>query len=147
MKSDHPSQAHLLIDSRPVGWTVRMVLAVCLLLFVFSGDAVAASGSTRLTIHIDQSVVDAIARWKGKMVQPPGSLAVGQADQVLQCLLPVARAGLEIAHRPQAVRQILQRLQQDALILREGRAEHAGGRGQACLSIEATGGVLTIHSI
>ncbi len=147
MKSDHPSQAHLLINSRPAVCSIRIGLAVCLLLFAFSGDAVAAGGSTRLTIRIDQSVVDAIARWKGEEVKPPATPAAGEVDQVLQRLLIVARAGMATTHSPLLARRILQSLQQDALIVLEGRAEHAGSRGQACLSNKAAGGFLTVHSI
>ena len=41
-----------------------MALPVCLLFAAVSGQALAASGSTRLTIHLDQAAVDAIARMK-----------------------------------------------------------------------------------
>lgn len=114
-----------------------IVLTVILLLFAVSGQALAASGSTRLTIHLDQSAVDAIARWKGEAV----------AERPLQYLLPLARAGLETTHHPQTTARILRDLRTDALLVFDGRAEHAGSSCGSCVLGTTAGGFVTVHSI
>jgi len=124
-----------------------MVLPVCLLLLTLSGQALAAGGSTRLTIRLDQNVVDAIARWRGETVGHPAIHQFVDADRMLQHLLPAARAGLVKTHHPQSTERILQRLRQDALIVFDGRAEHAGSSGGRCVSESSSGGLHTVHSI
>ncbi len=125
----------------------RMVLPICLLLALCTGQALATSGSTQLTIHLDQSVIDAIARWKGEAIRPGGNTAVPASDGVLQRLLPVVRAGLDKTLHPQSALRILLQLRLDTLVIYEGRAEQAGSAGGHCLTAPATGGLLTVHSI
>lgn len=147
MNTDHPSQAHHSINTQPMVCCILKVLPVFLLLFALAGEALAASGTTRLTIRLDQNVVDAIARWKGEVVQPSATPAIPEANRLLQRLLPVAQAGLELTHQPRSARLILQRLQQDVLIVFDGRAEHAGSTVSSCVLDKAAGGLLTVHSI
>jgi len=147
MNSENPLQAIRSISIHPTVCSILKVLPICLLLLAFTGEVSAASGNTRLTLRIDQSVVDAVARWKGEMIQPSVAPAIPEADRVLQRLLPVAQAGLEPTHQPQTARLILQRLQRDALIVFDGRAGHAGSAGGICISDKAAGGFLIVHSI
>lgn len=138
-----------------------MVLPVCLLLFTVPGQALAAGGSTRLTIHLDQGVVDAIIKWRDERGLSPVPSPVAGVDRggrhvlllsteeegLLQRLLPAVRAGLVKTHHPQSTERILQRLRQDALIVFDGRAEHAGNSGGSCVSESSSGGLHTVHSI
>lgn len=149
MSSDH---------SPPI--SLWMILPVCLLLFTVSGQALAAGGSTRLTIHLDQGVVDTIIKWRKDRGLPPAPPPVveadrglrrvptsTEADRVLQRVLPVVRAGLVETHHPRSTERILQRLRTDAILVFDGRAEHAGSAGGVCVSGISSGGDNTVHSI
>lgn len=138
MKSVYSSPLSRPIKTRTRSYPLRIMLPVCLLFFAVAGQVLAASGSTRLTIRLDQSVVDAIARWKGETVQ---------AEGMLQRLLPAARAGLGETHQPQAVRQIIEGLQRDVLMVCNGRAEHSGSAGGAWVTDHSAAGRHTVHSI
>lgn len=123
-----------------------MALLVCLLLVAVSGPVWAASGSTRLTIHLDQNVVDAIARWKGEMPRPAATSRASEAGGLLRRVMPAARAGLAATHHPRSVERILLGLQRDTLFVLDGRAEHAGDAGSACAWKSSAGGRFTVHS-
>jgi hypothetical protein len=139
---------------------LRIWLPVCLLIFTISGEVLAASGSTRLTIRIDQGVVDAIIKWRQDHGLAPVPSPVTDADQVgrreprsteadrvLQRMLPVVRAGLKRSLNPQAADRIIRHLQQDALVVFEDRAVHTGSAAGACVSDQVTGDGHTVHSI
>jgi len=123
-----------------------VALLVSLLLLVFAGEALAASGSTRLSIRIDQSVVEAIARWKGEQARPLATPPPAEADRRLEQWLPAARAALLTTHPPVAADAILRDLQRDSLLLFDGGAGHAGGPGQSILCRSTAAGRLTVHS-
>lgn len=145
---------------RSTPFTIQIILPVCLLLFIFSGELLAAAGSTRLTIRIDQGVVDAVLAWREANGLPPTPSSVGaagqtrppaasatEADRVLQRMLPVLRSGLRMSLNPQAADRIIHHLQQDALVVFEGRAEHSGSLGGTCVTEQVAGRLLTAHSI
>ncbi len=135
-------------------------LAVILLLFTLSGDVLAASGGTRLTIRIDQSVVDAILKWRQAHGLDPVPAPVAdasqagrsepsstEADRVLRQMLPVVRAGLKRSLNPQAADRIIRHLQQDTLVVFQDRAGHTGSAAGTCVPDPGTGDVQTVHSI
>lgn len=135
-------------------------LAVFLLFFILSGDVLAASGGTRLTIRIDQGVVDAIIKWRQAHGLDPASTPVAdagqtgrgeplstEADRVLQQMLPVVRAGLKRSLNPQAADRIIRHLQQDTLVVFPDRAGHTGSAAGICVPDPAAGDVRTVHSI
>lgn len=117
-----------------------------LLLAVFAGEAMAASGSTRLSIRIDQGVVEAIARWKGEGARPLVTPPPSAAERRLTQCLPAARSGLLATHPPAAAETILGDLRRDALLIFDGGAGHAGREGRCALSRSAAGGRITFHS-
>jgi len=102
-----------------------------LLTLLLTGEALAASGSTRVTVSIDQSVVEAIARWKGET--PPAA--------------PDTRADLAALLQPRSSQLLLQGMEHDALLVFDGGAEHAGPAGGACLTAPPVSGTITVHSI
>jgi hypothetical protein len=104
----------------------------------FTGEALAASGSTRLSISIDQSVVDAIARWKGEPVPADRTVPRG----------PGPMDGLAALLQPRSADLLLQGMRRDALVVFPGDAEHAGPAGGAVsLSAPVAGNRFTVHSI